>query len=98
MTSEFVLMMLGIIMFGVGLGVVGVALIDWVAHWQKHRHPKRRELTREEYLKLREERENFPGMIIVDGHVVSDRFGEQYGGKAMTDDELPAELRTKVPE
>jgi NhaP-type Na+/H+ or K+/H+ antiporter len=39
MTSDFILMMLGIIVFGVGLGMVGVALIDWVARWQKRRHP-----------------------------------------------------------
>jgi hypothetical protein len=35
------------------------------------------ELTREEYLKLREERESSPGIGVVDGHVIADRFGEQ---------------------
>jgi hypothetical protein len=37
------------------------------------------ELTRAQYLKLRMEREDLPGVVIVGGHVVSDRFGEMYG-------------------
>ena len=53
-----------------------------------------KELTREEYLKLRAEREDFPGIVVVGGHVISDRFGEKYYGRPMSDDELPIELQT----
>jgi hypothetical protein len=49
--------------------------------------------TREEYLKLREARENLPGIVVVGGHVVSDRFGEQYGDGPMKDAELPDALK-----
>jgi hypothetical protein len=55
----------------------------------------RKELTKAEYLKLREEREDLPGIVVIDGHVVSDRFGEEYAGRKMRDDELPETLRRK---
>jgi hypothetical protein len=55
------------------------------------------ELTKEEYMKLREQRENLPGIGVVDGHVIADRFGEQYGTGPMTDDEVPEALRKPSP-
>jgi hypothetical protein len=60
--------------------------------------PATKELTRAEYLKLREEREGLPGIVVIGGHVVSDRFGELYGDGPMKDGDLPESLPKLTPE
>lgn len=54
-----------------------------------------KKMTPEEYHRLRDEQDNFPGVCVVDGHVVYDGFAEKYGLPWMTDEELPIELQRK---